>query len=126
MAPAISSARPPNMTIRVSLRVDNPAVRAKGTVSPSESPIVASDIIRALVECWFDSRIMLPDTVPVVCDSRSDSLAVSVYEDLSKWLRRGRVGEIFRHEIGWRLGKRRLLKNAIDMVYRCEEDRPLK
>ena len=48
MAPAMSSARPPKITIRVSPRADSPAVRAKGTVSPSERPMVASEMMRAV------------------------------------------------------------------------------
>ena len=39
IAPAISSATPPSTTIFDSPRLDKPAVRAKGTVRPSDSPI---------------------------------------------------------------------------------------
>ena len=48
MAPAISSAKPPRTTSRAFPREDRPAVRAKGTVIPSERPMMASEIIRAL------------------------------------------------------------------------------
>lgn len=44
MEPAISSASPPKMTTFVSPKADRPAVKANGTVSPSERPIVASEI----------------------------------------------------------------------------------
>ena len=44
----MSSARPPYITTFVSPNVDKPAVRAKGTVRPSDSPIVASAIVRGL------------------------------------------------------------------------------
>lgn len=44
MDPAINSARPPNMTTLVSPSADRPAVNAKGTVNPSDRPIVASDM----------------------------------------------------------------------------------
>ncbi len=47
MAPAMSSARPPRTTRRVSPSEERPAVRAKGTVRPSERPRMASEIIRA-------------------------------------------------------------------------------
>ena len=50
IAPAINSARPPKMTILLLPRADSPAVRAKGTVRPSERPIVASDITRGSIE----------------------------------------------------------------------------
>lgn len=47
MAPAVSSARPAKMTTRVSPSADKPAVRAKGTVKPSERPMIASLITLA-------------------------------------------------------------------------------
>lgn len=43
MLPAINSAIPPYKTTFVSLNADSPAVRAKGTVNPSDKPIVRSD-----------------------------------------------------------------------------------
>ena len=48
MAPAINSARPPSTTRRALPRDDKPAVRAKGTVNPSERPMMASEIMRGL------------------------------------------------------------------------------
>ena len=48
IAPAMSSASPPRTTKRVSPSDDKPAVRANGTVNPSESPMMASEIIRGL------------------------------------------------------------------------------
>lgn len=47
IAPAINSARLPNITILVSPRAERPAVKANGTVRPSERPMVASEITRA-------------------------------------------------------------------------------
>jgi len=47
MLPAISSAQPPKITTRVSLKAESPAVRANGTVRPSERPIIASETVRA-------------------------------------------------------------------------------
>jgi hypothetical protein len=44
----MSSARPPYITTFVSPNVDRPAVSAKGTVRPSDSPIVASAMVRGL------------------------------------------------------------------------------
>ena len=44
----MSSARPPYITTFVSPSVDRPAVRANGTVKPSDSPIVASAMVRGL------------------------------------------------------------------------------
>lgn len=46
IAPAISSANPPYITTLVSPRADKPAVRANGTVRPSERPIIASETSR--------------------------------------------------------------------------------
>jgi len=43
MLPAINSAIPPYKTTFVSLNADSPAVSAKGTVNPSDKPIVRSD-----------------------------------------------------------------------------------
>ena len=48
IAPEISSASPPRMTKRVSPSEERPAVRANGTVKPSERPRMASDIMRGL------------------------------------------------------------------------------
>lgn len=42
MAPAMSSATPPRTTMRDSPREERPAVRAKGTVRPSERPMITS------------------------------------------------------------------------------------
>ena len=44
MAPAMSSAKPPRITTLLSPNPDRPAVRAKGTVNPSERPMIASEI----------------------------------------------------------------------------------
>lgn len=44
MAPAINSAIPAKITVLVP-RVDKPAVRANGTVRPSDKPIMASEMI---------------------------------------------------------------------------------
>jgi hypothetical protein len=49
IAPAISSANPPYTTTLVSLSAESPAVRAKGTVKPSERPMMASEITRPLI-----------------------------------------------------------------------------
>lgn len=48
MAPATNSAKPANMTILVVPSDAKPAVRANGTVMPSDIPIIASEIIRGL------------------------------------------------------------------------------
>jgi len=48
MAPAINSAKPPRVTSRALPNADNPAVRAKGTVNPSERPMMASEIMRGV------------------------------------------------------------------------------
>lgn len=48
MAPATSSAKPAYMTILVVPSEAKPAVRANGTVIPSDMPMIASDIIRGL------------------------------------------------------------------------------
>lgn len=45
MAPAMSSATPPNTTSFDSPRDESPAVRANGTVSPSESPITLFPVV---------------------------------------------------------------------------------
>lgn len=44
------------MTTFVLPRADRPAVRAKGTVSPSESPIMASDITRGFIRDDLDEE----------------------------------------------------------------------
>lgn len=44
IAPAVNSANPANITTFVLPIVDNPAVSAKGTVKPSERPIMASEM----------------------------------------------------------------------------------
>lgn len=75
-APAMSSANPPKTTTLVSPRYANPAVSAKGTVIPSEIPIMASEIIRALMRpffCFWPSRSSSSDS-DVVVSSLSTSL----------------------------------------------------
>ena len=47
-APAMSSARPPRTTSFVSPMEAKPAVRANGTVMPSDTPMMASEIMRGL------------------------------------------------------------------------------
>ena len=49
MAPAASSASPPSTTTFVFPSADRPALRANGTVSPSERPRMASETIRGLM-----------------------------------------------------------------------------
>lgn len=66
MAPAISSARPPKMTTLVFPSAERPAVRANGTVRPSERPMVASDNTRAVT--WKPRR-------GEFCDSRSTAVS---------------------------------------------------
>lgn len=70
-APAMSSAKPPKTTTLVSPRYASPAVSAKGTVMPSEIPMIASEIIRALTRlflCFWPSR----------SDSDASSLSTSL------------------------------------------------
>lgn len=47
--PATISAIPPKTTTLVSSNADKPAVRANGTVMPSERPMIASDTMRPLM-----------------------------------------------------------------------------
>lgn len=49
MAPAASSASPPSTTTFVFPSAERPALSAKGTVSPSERPRMASETIRGLI-----------------------------------------------------------------------------
>jgi hypothetical protein len=49
MAPAANSANPPRTTTFVFPNAERPALRAKGTVSPSERPRMASETIRGLI-----------------------------------------------------------------------------
>lgn len=62
MAPAINSARPAKITVLVP-SVDKPAVRAKGTVRPSDKPMIASEMIRGStlklgpVKGWLDAAV---------------------------------------------------------------------
>lgn len=75
IAPAVNSARPANITTFVLPIVDNPAVSAKGTVKPSERPIMASEMtlgsMRVLpLEPDFDSFSSKPRSVEA-WDSRS-------------------------------------------------------
>lgn len=56
IAPAASSARPPRTTTFVSPRADRPALSAKGTVRPSESPRIASAMMRGLI---FDLELLV-------------------------------------------------------------------
>ena len=68
------------MTTFVSPNAESPAVRAKGTVRPSESPMMASEITRASTwnlrfgSAWVESRRVdvCEDTEPF--DSRSIDL----------------------------------------------------
>lgn len=90
MAPAMSSARPPKMTTRVLPRADRPAVRAKGTVRPSERPMVASEMTRAVTwkplrESW-ESLLMLvneDETSLVSSDAACASTSTKVAPDPS-------------------------------------------
>lgn len=59
IAPAVNSARPANITTRVFPKADKPAVRAKGTVNPSDNPIIASETTRASI---FPLLPLLPPT----------------------------------------------------------------
>jgi hypothetical protein len=55
MAPAASSASPPRTTTFVFPSAESPALRANGTVSPSERPRIASETIRGLMR----ARVLL-------------------------------------------------------------------
>lgn len=56
IAPAASSARPPNTTTLVFPNAERPALKAKGTVNPSERPRIASETIRGFMR----ERVLLP------------------------------------------------------------------
>ena len=60
IAPAASSARPPRTTTLVFPNAERPALSAKGTVSPSERPKMASDTIRGLIR--ERELLVLPDS----------------------------------------------------------------
>lgn len=65
MAPAASSASPPRTTTFVFPSAERPALSAKGTVSPSERPRMASDTMRGLIR----ERVLLMLLAVVVVDS---------------------------------------------------------
>jgi hypothetical protein len=64
MAPAINSAIPPNTTTFVSSNVDKPAVKANGTVIPSDKPMMASEITRASTKLFFSGRLEGTEELP--------------------------------------------------------------
>src|SRR5271156_457491 len=66
----MSSANPPYMTTLVFPNADRPAVRAKGTVRPSDNPIVASEITRASTLKPF-LEFIFSALESVLCDSIS-------------------------------------------------------
>ena len=66
----MSSANPPYMTTLVFPNADRPAVRAKGTVRPSDNPIVASEITRASTLKPF-LEFIFSALESVLCDSTS-------------------------------------------------------
>lgn len=49
MAPAANSANPPRTTTLVFPSADKPALKANGTVNPSDRPRIASDTMRGLM-----------------------------------------------------------------------------
>lgn len=63
MAPAASSANPPRTTTLVFPSAERPALRANGTVKPSERPRIASDTIRGLMR---DRVLLLLLLLPLV------------------------------------------------------------
>jgi hypothetical protein len=90
IAPAMSSANPPYMTTLVFPKADRPAVRAKGTVRPSDNPIVASEITRAstlkpflefafsvLESILCDSISLFSESIEAVCCTPVADCAVS-------------------------------------------------
>ena len=74
IAPATSSASPPKTTTLASPRAERPAVSAKGTVRPSDSPIVKSDRSRGEIRRWTEEEVSLFEE----CFSSIVSLSVSV------------------------------------------------
>ncbi|KAM3065075.1 hypothetical protein ACMFMF_011949 [Clarireedia jacksonii] len=88
IAPAISSASPPYITTCVLPNADSPAVSANGTVNPSESPIVASEIILASI---LKALFCAPFSNLPSCSSRSKVLS-SEYDssgsEEGSWLER--------------------------------------
>lgn len=80
MAPAVSSAKPAKITTRVLPSVESPAVRAKGTVNPSERPMMASLITLALMLDFSISGSASNSVLASVDarDSRSVDLRTSV------------------------------------------------
>lgn len=77
-APAMSSAKPPKTTTLVSPRYASPAVSAKGTVMPSEIPMMASEIMRGLTRrffCFWPSR----------SDSDISSLSTLLFFSSGSW-----------------------------------------
>ena len=90
IAPAISSASPPEMTTLVSPSAESPAVSAKGTVSPSERPMIASDITRASTLNFFFSLGSGSESVQTSeeldhCDSTSPPLGEGVQPDSGRY-----------------------------------------
>ena len=112
MAPAATSAMPAVRTMDdVALAPERPAAKAKGTVRPSETPIMISRTISPAVKCfslcWF---------IRSLCFSGSKVLASSFAIEISSHLRvcvRVRVWERERREWweNWR-GKTREVWNA--------------
>lgn len=85
MAPAINSARPAKITVLVP-SVDNPAVRANGTVRPSDKPMMASDMIRGSILKLGPIRGLLAAAVGHSISKSSLSLDVSaLYSGMSSF-----------------------------------------
>ena len=82
MAPATNSASPPKTTTCVSLKALRPADSAKGTVSPSDRPMMASEIIRGPGRIHFnphqpDDELSSSDFLsPAACASKSELIIV--------------------------------------------------
>jgi hypothetical protein len=72
------------MTTRESPSADNPAVRANGTVNPSERPIVASDMIRASTLKPF--KLLFASVFSVV--------VLDIWDSVSFALQRGRSSSV--------------------------------
>ena len=87
IAPATSSASPPKMTTLVVPRLERPALRANGTVRPSESPNMASEMVRRSILnvldffSWRSSRVLWveyrSDTVWLSKSNRGNSFRVT-------------------------------------------------
>jgi hypothetical protein len=119
MAPAINSARPPKMTTLVDPKADKPAVKAKGTVRPSERPMVASEMTLAFTLNLAElASLAFSEVILVVWDSRSESTMTVPGKDNRRapilWMLGGSgssdlVGELLR-------GKKMLFRNTNDMT----------